>query len=121
MASDLCLAFLDALGARDLERARSMTASGFEMVFPGEARFTDLNDLLAWARPRYRSIAKSIERVEEAPCGETVAVYISGTLSGERPDGTSFAGIRFIDRFDVRAGRIIRQDVWNDLAERGVI
>jgi hypothetical protein len=31
-------------------------------------------------------------------------------------DGSAFEGVRFLDRFDVRDGRIQRQDVWNDLA-----
>ena len=36
---------------------------------------------------------------------------------GILPDGTPFEGIRFIDRFEVRQGRLSRQDVWNDIAE----
>ncbi len=44
-------------------------------------------------------------------------VYCTGTLEGQWLDGSAFAGIRFIDRFEVEAGRIVRQDVWNDLAE----
>ena len=115
--AQLCLDFLDALGARDLDRARALVGEGFEMTFPGDVRFTDFSGLMEWAAPRYRTIAKRIERVEEAPLGETVAVYVSGTLYGERPDGTPFEGIRFIDRFETRAGRITRQEVWNDMGE----
>jgi hypothetical protein len=47
-----------------------------------------------------------------------VAVWCSGTLAGEWTDGTPFAGIRFVDRFSVRDGMIICQEVWNDLGER---
>jgi hypothetical protein len=32
-------------------------------------------------------------------------------------DGSSFEGIRFIDRFELVTGKIQRQDVWNDLGE----
>ena len=94
-----------------------MCAPGFEMVFPGPARFTAFEDLIAWAAPRYRSVAKKIDSVEEAPMGERVAVWITGTLHGVRLDGSDFEGIRFVDRFEVAGGRITRQDVWNDLAE----
>lgn len=118
--AELCVEFLNALGGRDLERAKAMIADGFEMIFPGPARFTEFADLMAWAAPRYRTIAKQIERVEEAPMGESVGVYVSGTLYGEKPDGTAFEGVRFIDRFDVRGGKIVRQEVWNDMAEAGV-
>ena len=112
-----CLDFLDAVGARDLKRASAMTGAEFRMVFPGGQVFTEFDALLAWAAGRYRSIAKTIDRVEEAPLGERVAVYISGTLSGERPDGAEFKDIRFMDRFEVKSGLILRQEVWNDLAE----
>ncbi|MEM9059112.1 MAG: tautomerase family protein [Pseudomonadota bacterium] len=117
---ELCLDFLDALGAREIDRAEALIGDGFEMIFPGPVRFTGFSELMAWAAPRYRTIGKKIARVDEAPLGETVAVYVTGTLIGEKPDGTPFEDIRFIDRFEVRAGKIIRQEVWNDLADPGV-
>jgi hypothetical protein len=49
--------------------------------------------------------------------GETI-VYNLGTLYGEWPDGTSFDGNRYVDRFVVRDGKIVQMDVWNDSAER---
>ena len=115
--AEVCLAFLDAFGRRDLDAAAALTGGDFTMTFPGGMRFTGFRELLDWAAPRYRCIAKTIERVEEAPLGVRVAVYVSGTLSGEWPDGAAFAGIRFIDRFEVERGLIRCQDVWNDLAE----
>jgi hypothetical protein len=39
-----------------------------------------------------------------------------GTLSGEWPDGSAFSDIRFLDRFELRSGKLTRQQVWNDLA-----
>ena len=44
-------------------------------------------------------------------------VYCAGRLNGVWPNGTAFDNIRFIDRFEVVAGQLMRQDVWNDLAE----
>ncbi|MEM7488405.1 MAG: nuclear transport factor 2 family protein [Pseudomonadota bacterium] len=108
-----CLAFLDALGARDLDRAARHLASGVEMIFPGPTRMTTLPELIAWSKDRYATIAKTVDGTDVA--GGTV--YVRGTLSGTWPDGTAFAGIRFIDRFEVEGGLIRRQDVWNDLAE----
>ena len=113
--ADICLDFLDRIGARDMEAAQAMVSDGFTMTFPGGARFTRLEDLADWAAGRYRHIEKTILRVEECPLGATVSVYVSGTLSGMWPDGAPFSGIRFIDRFDVAAGQITQQDVWNDL------
>ncbi len=107
-------AFLRALEARDLARARALLAPGFAMTFPGGVRMQSLEELIAWAAPRYRFVKKSFERFET--CGGGV-VYCFGTLAGEWPDGRPFAGIRFIDRFELSEGRILRQDVWNDLAE----
>ena len=109
--------FLSALEARDLDRARSFLAEDFEMTFPGEARFTRLEDLVAWAKDRYRAVTKTIEAIEALPSPDGVTVYCRGRLAGEWPDGTPFAGIRFIDRFELAVGKLTRQEVWNDLAE----
>ena len=111
--------FLAALEARDLERARAFLAEDFEMTFPGETRFTRLEDLVVWARDRYRSVTKTIEAMETLPAAEGVTVYCRGRLAGQWPDGSPFEGIRFIDRFELAEGKLRRQEVWNDLAEVG--
>ncbi len=110
-------AFLGLLQARDLPGASALLAPGAVMIFPGGARFSSLGDLIDWSRPRYRSIAKTIEKFEDTRQGDAAVVYCLGTLSGEWPDGSRFAGIRFVDRFVVWQGKITEQQVWNDLAE----
>src|SRR6478736_8381158 len=110
-------AFLERMQARELEAAREYLAPGFEMVFPGGARMTQLEQLLEWASGRYRSIAKTYERFDECWQDGVTVVFCSGTLHGAWPDGKSFEGIRFVDRFELAEGKIRRQEVWNDLAE----
>jgi phenylpyruvate tautomerase PptA (4-oxalocrotonate tautomerase family) len=109
--------YLAAMEARDLARARRQLADGFVMIFPGGVRLSSLEALVEFARPRYRRVRKIYERFDEAPADDGIVVYCFGTLEGEWPDGTPFAGIRFIDRFTVRDGRLADQQVWNDLAE----
>ena len=117
VATEVVQAFLAAMQARDLDRAQSFLAPGFQMQFPGGVRFTTLQQLVDWGRQRYRSVAKTFEAFDEAWRGDTCVVHCHGTLSGEWPDGEAFAGIRFIDRFEVNGGLLQRQDVWNDLGE----
>jgi len=112
--ADHCLAFLRVMEDRDLDRARTFVAPGFQMVFPGGRRLDDLSDLLRWAGTRYRWVKKRFDKIDRGPG----VVFVSGTLYGEWPDGTPFEGIRFIDRFAIAPdGRIATQDVWNDLGE----
>jgi hypothetical protein len=106
-------AYLAAMEARDLPAARTHLAPGFRMTFPGGVTMTTLEDLVAWSAPRYRFVKKTYERFDALPG----LVYCFGTLHGEWPDGTPFAGIRFIDRFELAGDRIARQDVWNDMGE----
>ena len=106
-------AYLDAMERRDLAAAKSFLAPGFFMVFPGNRRFDALEQLVESAKGRYRSARKTYERYETA--GD--AVYCYGTLHGELLDGSPYSGIRFIDRFTVRAGKLVDQNVWNDMAE----
>jgi len=111
-------AFLTAMEARDLCAAGLHLAEGFVMTFPGGVKFQRLAELVAWAKPRYRHVTKTIERMEDfTGPGGTGVVFCFGTLSGAWPGGEGFAGIRFADRFRLHAGKLVEQQVWNDLAE----
>jgi 4-oxalocrotonate tautomerase family enzyme len=115
--AELVLGFLAAMEARDLAKATGFLAEGFTMTFPGDNRFTRLEELVAWSAPRYRQVQKSFEAVEESLTEAGAVVHCHGTLCGTWLDGTEFAGIRFIDRFTVRDGKLVDQMVWNDMAE----
>lgn len=112
--------FLAAMEERDLERARSYLADDVVMRFPG-AEFASLDALVAAAGGRYRWVRKRITATESFAAGEADVVYVRGTLYGENLHGQPFADIRFIDRFELLGGKIVAQDVWNDLAESGVL
>jgi 4-oxalocrotonate tautomerase family enzyme len=121
-AAELVRGFLQAMEARDLERARGYLADGFTMTFPGGVEFRALEELVAWGKTRYRSVAKVYERIEEATAEvglaqEGRAIYCFGTLQGQWPEGTAFSGVRFIDRFTLVGDKLTDQRVWNDLAE----
>jgi hypothetical protein len=105
--------FLATMERRDLAAAKAFLAPGFFMVFPGGARFDSLEQLVEFARSRYRSAKKTYERFDTFDGG----VYCFGVLHGEYLDGTPYSGVRFIDRFTVRDGKLVDQRVWNDLAE----
>lgn len=117
VASEVVAAFLQAMQARDLPSAQGFLAPGFVMCFPGGARFNTLEDLVAWGRTRYQDVTKQFERFDECWASEGTVVYCHGTLQGHWLDGSAFSGIRFMDRFLVQGGQLVRQDVWNDLAE----
>jgi len=115
--SKLVLDYLGAMEAREIDRAEAMLGDGFAMVFPGTGPMANLTELIDWAKGRYRFVTKTYEAVEAFQNGDAAVVYTRGTLAGEWPEGTPFAGIRFIDRFEVKGGKITKQDVWNDIAE----
>ena len=111
--------YLTAMEARDLTKAEANLAEDFEMWIPGAAQMTSLEDLIKWAKLRYNFVNKSYVGFDalQSP-DEAAVVYCRGTLSGEWLDGTSFNDIRFIDSFEIINGKITRQDVWNDIAEK---
>ena len=116
-ASQLVAEFLECMAMRDLEAAQAFLSPQFEMVFPGGQTMHQLSELMIWAAPRYRRIAKTHMTFEESWQGDQTVVYCRGLLNGEWPDGREFSGIRFVDRFEVCKGQLMRQEVWNDLAE----
>ncbi|MBJ3778884.1 DUF4440 domain-containing protein [Acuticoccus mangrovi] len=108
--------YLAAMERRDLAAASAFLAAGAELVFPGGARFTRLEDLVAWSAGRYQRVGKRFDRFDAAPAEDGVVVTVTGTLYGVWPDGSAFEGIRFVDVFRLVAGAIVLQEVWNDLA-----
>ncbi|TNF63134.1 MAG: tautomerase [Rhodobacteraceae bacterium] len=112
-------AYLDAMEARDLDRAGTFLGAGFTMQFPGAAPMNTLAQLVEWSKPRYRFVKKTYERFDAGMSAEGPVVYCFGTLHGEWLDGSAFEGIRFIDRFQLSEGLIVRQDVWNDMPKIG--
>lgn len=115
VASEVALSFLAAMEARDLAAARRFLAPDFSMCFPGGPAMNQLEELVERSRGRYRSVAKKFEHIDESWTERGAVVYCSGCLHGTWNDGSSFSGIRFIDRFEIEDGLIRRQDVWNDM------
>ena len=114
---EIALGFLAAIEVRDVGKAEAMLSAGFRMTFPGKEPMTSIEELIFWAKSRYRFVKKTIASTEAFHVDGYEVVYVIGTLAGEWPDGTPFEGIRFIDRFEIKGGKLISQDVWNDIAE----
>lgn len=111
--------YLSAMEARDLNTATALLGEGFTMYFPASGPMHSLAQLIEWAKPRYKFVTKTYDGYDQmqSAMGDATVVYCRGTLEGEYHDGRSFSGIRFIDRFEVTADKITKQEVWNDMAE----
>jgi ketosteroid isomerase-like protein len=109
--------FLTLFAERRYAEANAFLAPGCEMLFPGRMVFTDCTELPRRASTIYQWVKKVFERVDEFQSVDGIVVYNYGTLRGQWLDGEPFEGIRYIDRFLLRGGRIVDQKVWNDLAE----
>ena len=107
---------------RNLKLADSFMAPEARIGFPGGALYGSQHEMVTAASGRYRWIKKRIERTDEVRLSEdTTVVYVIGTLYGQNLHGVEFENIRFIDRFEICNDQIVRQDVWNDLAESGIL
>ena len=89
-----------------------------EVTFAGGLKLEKPEDIKAVNSRRYRTVAKTIERYDVVFGDDEIVVYSLGTLHGEWPDGEPFEGNRYIDRFTIKGGKIVKMDVWNDSAER---
>ncbi len=109
-------AFLTAMEARQLPDAQALLAPGAVMQFPDAPPMYRLSDLVAWAKTRYRHVRKTFHAFDTMVTDNHSVVVCHGELSVVWLDGSTFYGVRFIDRFELTDGLITRQDVWNDLA-----
>lgn len=107
--------FLTLFAERRYADANRYLAEGARMVFPGGVVYTDCTELPKRASSHYRWVKKAFERFDESEAADGTVVYCYGTLYGEWPDRTPFNGVRYIDRFLIRDGKIVDQEVWNDL------
>jgi hypothetical protein len=111
--------YLRILMIPDPEGVRALVSPALKITFTGGRAMTAPSQCAAFNAKRYAWVQKRIERTETVSGGgadETV-VYSLGTLHGAWPDGTPFEGNRYVDRYVVSHGLIVRMDVWNDSAE----
>ena len=116
-ALDLVRAFLACMDARDLAGAARHLGPGFSMTFPGPNSFDSLEAFADWGKGRYRSARNRFDRFDVVEDGEDIVIYAVGGVSGTFGDGTDFDDVRFVDRFIVRDGAIVRMEAWSDIAD----
>ena len=117
-AADLVERFLVASMVPDPETAGTFMSADVAITFTGGRKFKHPRDATAFNAMRYKWVKKKMERTDVSPGNGETIVYNTGTLYGEWHDGTPFEGNRYVDRFVVRGGKIVKMDVWNDSAER---
>lgn len=120
-AEALVKRFLRTMEARDLEAAEAMMAPGAQITFPGGKVFSSQREMVEASRGRYQWVKKTFDRIDSFTGDDGQVVYVMGTLHGLNRHGLSFSDVRYIDRFLLKDGLIVQQDVWNDLAESGVL
>ena len=120
-AARIVRTYLRLVEARDLDAASEFLADDVSIVFPGGRTFESLTDQVASSAGRFRSVKKTLDQLDVVSDGAEATVYVYGTLAGQALNGSSFDGVRFIDRFALNDGQIVSQMVWNDLAEVGVL
>jgi hypothetical protein len=120
-AVELVKKFLLTMEDRDLATAEVMMAPNATITFPGSKSYATQGEMVAASKGRYLWVKKSIDFADCLSKDRGHTVYIMGTLYGVNRHGLQFQDIRFIDRFEIMGGAITRQDVWNDLAESGVL
>ena len=109
--------FLDAVASRDLDTAEALTSNEFQMVVSGGHQFDSLRSFVGYSSTRQKAVAKHTDRFDALAVEDGVVVYCFGTMSGTWLDDSSYADVRYIDRFLVRDGRIVDMKVWSDMAE----
>jgi hypothetical protein len=116
-AVDIARRYLALMEQRDLEGASRLVHQDAVFIFPGGAARDSLADIVAGSARRYHHVGKTIEACDACIGDDCAVVYVRGALHGRWLDGRDFTGIRFIDRFEISGGLILRQDVWNDAGE----
>lgn len=116
-AVDLVKDFLAASMAPDPVLAATYMIPDVKITFTGRREMPDPQAITAFNGARYKWVKKQLGQFDWMDRGDHVVVYATGTLYGQWPDGREFAGNRYVDRYEVRDGKITHMDVLNDSAE----
>lgn len=116
-AVDIVSKFLAASMKPDPEAAAAFMADDVRITFTGNRVMANAEAITAFNAARYTWVKKALGQFDWMQRDDHTVVYSNGTLYGEWPDGRSFANNRYLDRFEVKDGKIVRMDVWNDSAE----
>ncbi|MGB9097698.1 nuclear transport factor 2 family protein [Erwinia sp.] len=116
-AVDLVKDFLAASMAPDPVLAATYMTPEVKITFTGRREMPDPQAITAFNGARYKWVKKQLGQFDWMDRGDHVVVYATGTLYGQWPDGREFAGNRYVDRYEVRDGKITHMDVLNDSAE----
>ena len=117
--TDLVNEYLRILMIPDPAGVKHFVSPDLPIRFTGNRAMRSPADCSAFNASRYRWVKKKIEKTEVVLNGSDAVTVVDsvGTLYGEWPDGTSFEGNRYVDRYVVSHGLITEMDVWNDSAE----
>ena len=116
--AEIVEAYLDGVDDPDPDAAAAYMKPGTIITFTGGREFDHPRGPTGFNARRYRWVKKKMDRFDVCPGNGETVVYSIGTLYGEWIDGTPFEGNRYVDRFVVQDGQIVKMDVWNDSAER---
>jgi hypothetical protein len=116
--AEIVRAYLEASMVPDPDTAATYVKPGTTITFTGGRIFDHPRGPASFNAGRYKWVKKRMDRFDVCPGEDETIVYSIGTLYGEWPDGTPFEGNRYVDRFAVKDGLIVKMDVWNDSAER---
>lgn len=117
-ARDIVEKFLVASMVPDPDTAATFLADDCVIHFTGKTPMSHPREMTAYNQGRYKWVKKKMDRTDVAPGDDMIVVYGFGTLYGEWLNGAAFEGNRYVDRFEVKNGKITRIDVLNDSAER---
>jgi limonene-1,2-epoxide hydrolase len=112
--------FFDRLSDEDRRESAGELFDDRAVITRPGARFVGENaveEFLAASGDRYEWADKEFDRWIEA---DSTAISV-GRLYGVDNRGDQFGDVRYVDVFRVENGRIVRLDIWNDLAEEGVV
>ena len=116
-AEETVKAFLAALGQRNLDAANEYLGNGFRMTVTGGHVFTSPGEFAAFSKGRHKGAKKFTDTYDIIQDSDSTVIYAMGSMSGTWNDGSTFEGVRYIDRFEVAHGKIVDMRVWSDMAE----
>ena len=109
--------FIEAVNERNVEATRAATGPGLTMTFPGNTVMHSIDEFFAWVAGRSPKSAYLYDTIDVLEDGDALVAYACGSVVGETASGLAFSGVRVIDKFVIRNGRVVEKEAWSDMAD----
>lgn len=109
--------FIKGVNERSAEAVRAVASEQIEMTFPGGLVMRSVEEFFDWLAGRSPRSTYTYDVIDIVTQEDRVVAYAGGRAEGITATGVAFSGVRVMDKFVIREGRVIAKEAYSDMSD----